>query len=159
MVIAARPALSSGSSTDPALMRTLIDAIGSLCLAESTAVNPLGKVTVVEGIRSVPVSAATAAPALSMACRTMRCRKPSADRCPHVTGSPFSLSNNRIAHPLLPEKQHVNGVDALPPDAGQAELAHSGSKGWPLTVASSATGAGLRRAARVKQVASAILIS
>src|SRR5215467_5452131 len=35
----------------------------------------------------------------------------------------------------------------------------SGSKGWPLIVASSATGAGLRRAARVKQVASAILMS
>jgi hypothetical protein len=32
-------------------------------------------------------------------------------------------------------------------------------KGWPLTVASSATGAGLRKAAMVKQVASAIVMS
>ena len=41
----------------------------------------------------------------------------------------------------------------------QAEPAIPGLKGWPLTVASSATGAGLRRAAIVKQVASAIVIS
>jgi hypothetical protein len=41
----------------------------------------------------------------------------------------------------------------------QAKPAISGSKGWPLTVASSSTGARLRRAARVKQVASAILMS
>ena len=41
----------------------------------------------------------------------------------------------------------------------QAEPAMLGLKGWPLTVASSATGAGLRRAAMVKQVASAIVMS
>ena len=43
--------------------------------------------------------------------------------------------------------------------ADQAEPALPGSKGWPLTVVSSSTGAGLRRAAMVKQVASAILMS
>jgi hypothetical protein len=43
--------------------------------------------------------------------------------------------------------------------AAQAEPAIAGSKGRPLTVASNSTGAGLRRAAMVKQVASAILMS
>ena len=41
----------------------------------------------------------------------------------------------------------------------QAEPAVSRSKRWPLTLASSATDDGLRRAVRVKQVASAILIN
>jgi hypothetical protein len=53
----------------------------------------------------------------------------------------------------------TSSTGVLPSHADQVEPAFSRSKDWPLTVASNATGDGWRRAVRVKQVASAILIS
>ncbi len=60
---------------------------------------------------------------------------------------------------LVPETRSLRLGRPYLSHADQAEPALPGSKGWPLTVVSSSTGAGLRRAAMVKQVASAILMS
>ena len=53
----------------------------------------------------------------------------------------------------------VPGRMHSPRHTAHPEPGISGLKGWPLTIASSATGDGLRRAARVKQVASAMVMS
>jgi hypothetical protein len=88
-------------------------------------------------------------------------------REPVATSGWASSTPGAPAPPSRPAAFEGHGSDrsapgrtgALPAQADRAEPAFSRSKDWPLTVASSATGDGLRRAVRVKQVASAILIS
>ena len=70
-----------------------------------------------------------------------------------------AVTAQRSRRALTPIACTTSSEVALPPHAAQVELTRSGSKGCPLTVASSATGAGLLRAARVKQVTSALLMS
>ena len=74
-------------------------------------------------------------------------------------GAPAPLSRPVAFYGYESGMSAMSSTGALPSHADQAELAFSRSKDWPLTVASRASGDGLRRAVRVKQVASAILIS
>ena len=60
---------------------------------------------------------------------------------------------------LISSGESIKTLLLSPRIPAQAEPAILGLKGWPLTVASSFTGAGWRRAAIVKQVASAIVMS
>src|SRR5215510_10252845 len=66
---------------------------------------------------------------------------------------------DRAVQGMLITQSRAPVGQVLPRTPAQAEPAIPGLKGWPLTVASSSTGAGLRRAAMVKQVASAIVMS
>ena len=75
--------------------------------------------------------------------------------CPNLSW-PLFFTEGKYMHEHEPVCSFLMLSARIP---AQTEPAIPGLKGWPLTVASSATGAGLRRAAMVKQDASAMVMS